>query len=44
VFDAVSAERPYRAAMPLKDALAVLDKMSGSALDGDLVATLKRTL
>jgi HD-GYP domain-containing protein (c-di-GMP phosphodiesterase class II) len=44
VFDAVSAERPYRAAMPLKDALAVLDKMSGSALDGDLVATLKQTL
>ncbi len=44
VFDAVSAERPYRAAMPLTDALAVLDKMSGSALDGDLVATLKQTL
>jgi HD-GYP domain-containing protein (c-di-GMP phosphodiesterase class II) len=44
VFDAISAERPYRPAMPLKEALSVLDQMAGTALDGDLVATLKQTL
>ncbi|ANJ67915.1 metal-dependent phosphohydrolase [Halothiobacillus diazotrophicus] len=44
VFDAVSAERPYRGAMPLDQALAILDEMAGPALDGDLVAALRRTL
>lgn len=44
VFDAISAERPYRGAMPLPQALGILDEMSGSALDGDFVAALKRTL
>ncbi len=44
VFDAISAERPYRGAMPLPQALAILDEMSGSALDGDYVAALKRSL
>lgn len=44
VFDAVSAERPYRGAMPVAQALSILDDMSGPALDGDLVAALKRTL
>ncbi len=44
VFDAVSAERPYRGAMPLDQALGILDKMTGSALDGDLVAALRQGL
>ncbi|WP_407276260.1 HD-GYP domain-containing protein [Halothiobacillus sp. DCM-1] len=44
VFDAISAERPYRGAMPLSQALAILDEQSGDALDGDFVAALKRTL
>ncbi|OZB82614.1 MAG: metal-dependent phosphohydrolase [Halothiobacillus sp. 13-55-253] len=44
VFDAVSAERPYRGAMPVAQALSILDDLSGPALDGDLVAALKRTL
>lgn len=44
VFDAISAERPYREAMPVAQALSILDDMSGPALDGDLVAALKRTL
>jgi HD-GYP domain-containing protein (c-di-GMP phosphodiesterase class II) len=44
VFDAVSAERPYRGAMPVDQALGILDEMAGPALDGDLVAVLRRTL
>lgn len=44
VFDAISAERPYRGPMPLAQALTILDEMSGSALDGDYVAALKRML
>lgn len=44
VFDAVSAERPYRGAMPVAEAMKVLDQMTGAALDGDLVAALSKTL
>lgn len=44
VFDAVSAERPYRGAMPLAQATGILDQMTGSALDGDFVTALKQTL
>jgi HD-GYP domain-containing protein (c-di-GMP phosphodiesterase class II) len=44
VFDAVSAERPYRSAMPIPHALGILDGMVGDALDGDLVKALKQAL
>lgn len=44
VFDAVSAERPYRAAMPVAEAFSILDSMVGDALDGDLVKALKASL
>ncbi len=44
VFDALSADRPYRAAMPIADALAILDKDTGAAFDADCVAALKRGL
>jgi len=42
IFDAVSAARPYRAAMPLDQALDVLDSdVARGALDADCVAMLK---
>nr|WP_306269444.1 HD domain-containing protein [Pararhizobium sp. IMCC3301] len=41
VFDALSAERPYRAAMPIAKAFDILDKGVGAAFDGDCVAALK---
>lgn len=41
VFDALSAERPYRAAMPIADAFDILDKDVGAAFDADCVAALK---
>ena len=44
VFDALSAERPYRAAMPVSEALAVLDEETGTAFDGDCVVALKAGL
>ena len=44
VFDALSAERPYRAAMPIPKALGILDEDVGRAFDGDCVAALKAAL
>ncbi|PWW03347.1 putative nucleotidyltransferase with HDIG domain [Hoeflea marina] len=44
VFDALSAERPYRAAMPIAQALAILDKDIDLAFDPACVAALKRGL
>jgi HD-GYP domain-containing protein (c-di-GMP phosphodiesterase class II) len=44
VFDALSAERPYRAAMPIAQALAILDKDTGTAFDAGCVAALKAGL
>lgn len=41
VFDALSAERPYRGALPLDKTYEILDDMSGDALDTDVVSTLK---
>ena len=44
VFDALTAERPYRAAMPMEKAFAIVTEDSGTALDGDCVAALKRAM
>ncbi len=44
VFDALSADRPYRPAMPIAAALAILDKDTGTAFDANCVAALKRGL
>lgn len=44
VFDALSAERPYRGAMPIAKALAILDKDIDVAFDPACVAALKRGL
>ncbi len=40
-FDAITSARPYRAAMPLDEALAVMARDVGSAIDGDVFAALQ---
>ena len=44
IFDALTADRPYRSAMPVSKALSILDKDTGTAVDGECVAALKRGL
>ncbi len=44
IFDALTADRPYRPAMPLSKALAILDQETGTAVDGECVAALRRAL
>ncbi|WP_255561776.1 HD-GYP domain-containing protein [Pseudohoeflea coraliihabitans] len=44
VFDALSAERPYRAAMSIEKAFAILDEETGTSFDPRCVAALKRGL
>jgi HD-GYP domain-containing protein (c-di-GMP phosphodiesterase class II) len=41
VFDALTAERPYRSALPLNDVYTIMDKDAGLALDVDCIAALK---
>lgn len=41
VFDALSAERPYRGALPLEEVFAIMDKDAGKALDVECIAALK---
>ncbi|WP_306259056.1 HD-GYP domain-containing protein [Pararhizobium sp. IMCC21322] len=41
VFDALSAERPYRDAMPIAKVFEILEKDIGTAFDADCVAALK---
>lgn len=44
VFDALTADRPYRKAMKVEEAFAILDEDTGTAFDGDCVAALKRAV
>lgn len=44
VFDALSAERPYRGAMPIPKALAIMDADVATAFDPDCLAALKSAL
>ncbi len=44
IYDALSAERPYRAAMPPAKALGILDEMKGTAVDGEVVDLLREIL
>ena len=43
-FDAMTTNRPYRAAMSREDALSELHRCTGSQFDGDCVAALERSL
>ncbi len=44
IFDALTADRPYRAGMPVSQALGILDGDVGTAVDGECLAALKRAL
>ena len=44
VFDALTADRPYRAAMSASDALAIIGKDLGAATDRDCFNALQRAL
>lgn len=44
IFDAITAERPYRAAIPVPKALEMMEKTVGSALDPECFAALKRAM
>lgn len=44
VFDALTADRPYRAAMPISKAYEILDKDIGSAFDKNCVVALKNAM
>ena len=43
-FDALTADRPYRAAMPVSRALAIMDEAVGTAIDPTCLAALKQAL
>jgi HD-GYP domain-containing protein (c-di-GMP phosphodiesterase class II) len=44
IFDALTADRPYRAAMPITKALAIMSGMVGSQIDAGCFAALSRAL
>ena len=44
VFDALTADRPYRKAMPVTQALSIIEADLGSAFDASCVQALKRVL
>ncbi len=44
IFDAITAERPYRAAVPPAQALDMMEKLRGRALDGDCLDALRSAL
>lgn len=44
IFDAITAERPYRGAIPVEKSLQIMDSEVGTAIDGDCLAALKKVL
>jgi HD-GYP domain-containing protein (c-di-GMP phosphodiesterase class II) len=42
IFDAISADRPYRAAIPVQETLAIMEQSVGSALDERCMVALRR--
>lgn len=44
IFDALTADRPYRAAMPVAKAFSIMAEMSGTAIDPDCLAALRRAV
>lgn len=43
-YDALTSDRPYRGAMPVENALAIMDREAGQALDPACLSALKETL
>ncbi len=44
IFDALTADRPYRAAMPIEKAISIMDDMVDSAIDSQCYKALKSVL
>ena len=44
IFDALTADRPYRAAMPVTKAMAIMSEMIDTAIDADCFAALRRAM
>lgn len=44
IFDALTADRPYRAAMPVSQAIALMADMVGPAIDADCFAALREAM
>ena len=44
IFDAITADRPYRGPIPIPEAIALMEKERGTAIDGDCLDALKRSL
>ncbi|MDB5746426.1 MAG: metal-dependent phosphohydrolase [Massilia sp.] len=44
IFDAITAERPYRGAIPVPQALGMMEKTVGTAIDADCFAALGRAV
>lgn len=44
IFDALTADRPYRAAMPVSKALSIMTDMVGTQIDGNCFNALRRAL
>jgi len=44
IFDAMTADRPYRAAMPISKALALMRESVGSAIDPDCYSALRQAI
>ena len=40
IYEALTADRPYRAGMPVEKALAILEQERGDKLDGDAIDAL----
>lgn len=40
IFDALSADRPYKPAMPLDEVRVIMDEMVGTAIDGEILQAL----
>ena len=44
IFDAITAERPYRGAIPIAQTLDIMAKTVGTALDADCFAALRQAM
>lgn len=44
IFDALTASRPYREAMPIEQALTVMHKETGTAIDSDCLSALRAAI
>ena len=44
IFDAITADRPYRGPIPIPEAIAIMEKERGTAIDGDCLDALKCAL